>query len=77
MPRLLRDLIIGIIQIDHEESENHGPKSLRSSLRLQGSRHPKKIKIFKAKLGGVLLGIIKSTTRITKIVVPKIEDLSF
>ena len=44
---LFRDLIIGINQIDHEESENHGPETLGLSLRLQGSRHPNKIKIFK------------------------------
>ena len=27
---LFRDLIIGVNQIDHEESENHGPETLPS-----------------------------------------------
>ena len=51
---LFRDLIIGINQIDHEESENHGPETPGSSLRLHGSRNPKKIKIFKVLLRGFL-----------------------
>ena len=37
---LFRDLIICINQIDHNESENHGPEALGYSLRLQGSIHP-------------------------------------
>ena len=43
---LFRDLKIGINQMDHEISENHGPETLGSSLRFQDSRHPKKIKIY-------------------------------
>ena len=51
---LFRDLIEGINQINHEESENHGPETSGSSLRLHGSRHPKKVNIFKILLRGFL-----------------------